>query len=223
MAIFTVPILIATNPADNTRASGAKLYTRITGTNTPTATYSDAALTTPHTNPIVADSDGVFPAIYIDPDVIYRLILTDGSDAGNDPDQETNLWQDVVDNYGVFKDTTGYVTNYDITFFSGDAVPSNGQYFGRQPVTRDSNLPVNAAGSKAVCRVKPTAAYACSIMKNDTTVGTVTFSTTTTLGAFVVAASTAFAAASADTLGIKGAATADATVRHCGVTIRLNL
>lgn len=49
----------------------------LTGTTTRTNTYTDAALTTPHTNPVLADAAGVFPVIYLDPDVIYRLVLND--------------------------------------------------------------------------------------------------------------------------------------------------
>jgi hypothetical protein len=38
--------------------SGAKLYTWLAGTSTPQAIFTDQALTTPHTNPAVANSAG---------------------------------------------------------------------------------------------------------------------------------------------------------------------
>lgn len=60
--------------------SGAKLYTYLTGTSTPQAVYSDYTLTTPHANPVVADANGVFPAIYWDNSARYRLTLKTSAD-----------------------------------------------------------------------------------------------------------------------------------------------
>ncbi len=57
--------------------AGAQLYTYLSGTTTPAAVYSDAALTVPHSNPVIADSGGVFDAIFLDPDVTYRFKLDD--------------------------------------------------------------------------------------------------------------------------------------------------
>ena len=44
--------------------AGAKAYFYQSGTTTPVTVYSDAAATTPHATPVVADGSGVFPAIY---------------------------------------------------------------------------------------------------------------------------------------------------------------
>lgn len=63
--IITQPLLTALDAAGNP-LSGAKLYTYEAGTTTPQAVYQDAALTQPHTNPVVADSAGRFPAMYAD-------------------------------------------------------------------------------------------------------------------------------------------------------------
>ena len=60
---------------------GAKANFFLTLTTTPTDTYQDAALTTPHMNPVVADAAGVFATIYLDPDVVYKLTLDDTNDA----------------------------------------------------------------------------------------------------------------------------------------------
>jgi hypothetical protein len=60
---------------------GAKANFFLTLTTTPTDTYTDAALTTPHTNPVIADAAGVFATIYLDPDVVYKLTLDDTNDA----------------------------------------------------------------------------------------------------------------------------------------------
>lgn len=65
--------------------AGAKLYFRAAGTSTPQNTYSDIDLTTANPNPMVADSDGYFDPIYLDPSLPnYRVIHTDGSNVDND-------------------------------------------------------------------------------------------------------------------------------------------
>lgn len=46
-----------------------------TGTTTPATIYADGTLTTPLANPLTADASGTFPAVYLDPTVIYRVIL----------------------------------------------------------------------------------------------------------------------------------------------------
>lgn len=65
-----------TNISSNlTLLSGAKAQFYLTGTTTPTDTYQDSARTTPHTNPVEADAAGVFPPIYFDPTIAYKLVL----------------------------------------------------------------------------------------------------------------------------------------------------
>lgn len=59
--------------------SGAKLYTYQAGTTTPKTTYQDAGLTTPQTNPIIADSAGRFPEIWAADGATYDLKWTDSS------------------------------------------------------------------------------------------------------------------------------------------------
>lgn len=66
----------------NVRAN-AKLYLYQTGTTTFQNTYSDATLTAVNTNPVVADSNGLFSAIYLGdpPDyVAYKAILKTSAD-----------------------------------------------------------------------------------------------------------------------------------------------
>lgn len=55
---------------------GALLTFYISGTTTPLATYSDAALSVPNKNPVPADAAGMFPNIFLLP-VPYRVVLTD--------------------------------------------------------------------------------------------------------------------------------------------------
>ena len=57
---------------------GALLYFYASGTSTPINTYSDQALTTPNTNPVVADAAGEFPNIFLSI-ANYKVVLTDSS------------------------------------------------------------------------------------------------------------------------------------------------
>ena len=59
---------------------GAKCNVYAAGTLTPVDSFSDYALTTPHTNPVIADANGRFPVIYLDPNVLYKLDITDSDD-----------------------------------------------------------------------------------------------------------------------------------------------
>lgn len=59
--------------------AGAKLYTYVTGTATPLSTYTDDALAVAQANPVVADSAGRFPAIYLG-NADYKMILKTSAD-----------------------------------------------------------------------------------------------------------------------------------------------
>lgn len=61
--------------------SGAKLYFYASGTLTPQAVYTTDDLTTPHTNPVIADSGGMFPAIYYEPAMLYRGVCKNASES----------------------------------------------------------------------------------------------------------------------------------------------
>lgn len=54
-------------------SAGAKLRFRYTGTTTAAPIYSDAALTVPLTNPVVANAAGRFPPIYMNDAITYRI------------------------------------------------------------------------------------------------------------------------------------------------------
>ena len=76
--LFKLPKAVAVNSAGTPHASAqANFY--LTGTTTATNTYTDAALTTPHANPVIASSAGVFEAIYLDPAITYKLTLNDSA------------------------------------------------------------------------------------------------------------------------------------------------
>ena len=77
--LFFIPQAVRVNSAGEPYA-GAKANFYLTGTTTRTDTYQDNARATPHANPVVADSAGQFAAIYLDPSITYRCIITDSSD-----------------------------------------------------------------------------------------------------------------------------------------------
>jgi len=70
--LLPAPVFVAVN-SDGEPISGALLQFYLTGTTTPTPVYADAGLTTPLSDPVVANGAGMFPAIYLDPTVTYRI------------------------------------------------------------------------------------------------------------------------------------------------------
>jgi microcystin-dependent protein len=65
--------------ADGRPLAGAKLYTYTTGTSTPKSVYTTAALNVAHANPVVADSAGRWPSMFLAADE-YRIVLKDADD-----------------------------------------------------------------------------------------------------------------------------------------------
>jgi len=83
---------------DNGIADGATFAFYLTGTNALASIYSDAALTTPRTNPVVVPSGGEVPAIYLDEDITYRRVVTysDGETQDLDPYYETFVRAELI-------------------------------------------------------------------------------------------------------------------------------
>jgi hypothetical protein len=74
--LFTLPHVIPVDSSGQPYAA-AKLYFFAAGTLNYQAVYADIDLTTPHAHPVVADRNGKFAAIYLDPeeDADYRVQL----------------------------------------------------------------------------------------------------------------------------------------------------
>ena len=72
---------------DGTPLVGGKLYSYVSGTTTPRATYTDSALSVPHSNPITLDARGE-AEIYLPAASIYTFHLTTsaGATVGSDSD-----------------------------------------------------------------------------------------------------------------------------------------
>ncbi|HEX7767992.1 MAG TPA: hypothetical protein VF443_14870 [Nitrospira sp.] len=66
--------------ADANPIAGGKLFTYEAGLSTPLATYSDASLTTPNTNPIILNSSGFSDTMIFSLDQAYKVDLFDAND-----------------------------------------------------------------------------------------------------------------------------------------------
>lgn len=112
-----------------TLVAGAKVGFFLTGTSTPTNTYQDSALTTPHTNPVVADSAGRLPAIYLNPSIVYRVTFTDASDVEIyptiDPANDQVLSQAIIDVYFSQAISNGLLYPRTTTEIAEGVTPSN--------------------------------------------------------------------------------------------------
>lgn len=72
-------------------SSGAKLFFFDVGTSTPKTTFADFALSVPNSDPVVANSNGIFPDIFLDTDADRTLkdkndVLIYGPDTVHAPD-----------------------------------------------------------------------------------------------------------------------------------------
>lgn len=82
----------------------------LTGTTTPATVYQDGALTTPYAQPIVADANGRFSPIYLDPNVTYRAQLHNAANQLlEDVDPISPSSQVVTGSFTI--GTTGFVAN----------------------------------------------------------------------------------------------------------------
>ena len=75
MALLLSDPVIRAADAAGVAISGARLLFYASGTTTPAPVYSSENLATPLTNPVIADSAGLFAPIYLDPAVVYRVQL----------------------------------------------------------------------------------------------------------------------------------------------------
>lgn len=64
---------------DGVPAAGWKLYFYASGTDTPLATYSNVDLTVANTNPVIANADGYWGAIFLQP-ALYKAVLKTADD-----------------------------------------------------------------------------------------------------------------------------------------------
>jgi hypothetical protein len=78
--LLTLPVARVTDANGNVYP-GAKLYCYLTDSDTPVSVYNSSALSSTHTNPVVADGGGFLPPIFLDPAVTYRFVAKTSADA----------------------------------------------------------------------------------------------------------------------------------------------
>lgn len=115
--LFYMPQAVRINSAGLPYA-GAKINFYLTGTTTRTDTYQDNALGTAHANPVVADSAGQFAAIYLDPDITYKAVITDASD--NVLDTVDPVHSPIAASAVTVTDTGGYFAGTDVEVILAD-------------------------------------------------------------------------------------------------------
>lgn len=97
----------------------------LTGSNTRAPTYSDSALSVPNTNPVAADAGGQFPNIFLDPSIIYKVVLTDAATPPNE------IWtaDPVSGEFGTaanFAALRGFGTGFPIVYVLGAVSQADG-------------------------------------------------------------------------------------------------
>src|SRR5262249_34743365 len=113
--LFSAPWFYAYDSNGNP-ISGAKACFYVAGTTTPATTYSDVSLTTPNTNPVVADSAGRVGPVYLTPGNSYKLILQDSTGTALTCDGAVVRTQD---NIAAIPTSSN---NVDITGTAGEAI-----------------------------------------------------------------------------------------------------
>ena len=75
-----IPQIVKITDAGGDPVPGAKAYFYRTGTSTPLTVYSDAAATVAHSSPLVADSAGILPSIFIAENVEVKIDVYTAAD-----------------------------------------------------------------------------------------------------------------------------------------------
>ena len=195
---------------------GALLNFYITNTNTRANTYSDYALTTPNANPVVALDNGLFPAIFLDPDIVYKAVLTGPNDGINPPVQ---IWtaDPVVESWN-----TTNVVFWDMPFeFLGGSAPASnevmGMFIADRPMQIFPNFDGTGSGFKKAHGVSlgapSSGAFTINVYQNGVSshVGTMSIAQTTGVWTFSTVASAAINLAAGDYLVAVAQSSVDAT------------
>ena len=118
--------------------AGAKANFYLTGTTTATDTYQDSALGTAHANPVVADAGGQFPAIYLDPTVSYRCVITQSDDTQIDDIDPVWIPAQAVD--ATVADVGGYFVSTDVESVLQEIGANYAQKSGTNTWTNDQTF-----------------------------------------------------------------------------------
>lgn len=136
--------------------AGAKLYFYTAGTSTLITVYQDFAATTPHASPVVADSSGIFPNIYV-ASPSYKIALYNAMGilikTVDYIDNATNIGMVNVKDYGatgdgVTNDYAAIIRARNVAIATGDALgfPSGNYVIGSSLDLTGSGFKILALG-----------------------------------------------------------------------------
>jgi len=133
-----------------TAMPGARLYFFAAGSSTPKATYADKDGATPNANPVIADSSGAFPPIFLDG--LYRVELRSSGNIVQAGWPIDSVGQDrVVVPFGDWNETFTYTEFFPVTGSNGNWYHSIGNgNLGNDPISSPSDwelVPVPVASS----------------------------------------------------------------------------
>lgn len=157
--------------------AGALLYFYESGSPTKADTYSDDARTTANSNPVVADGNGRFGDIFLQP-IDYLVKFHDAADDQLSPDQDPVSGRE-----------SGVGLNPVFTFFYplDPAVDVGSETLGSFGPTQNFLLPADLTGSRATLGTAPTAATQFIIKNNGSSIGTINFAIGATTATFTFA------------------------------------
>lgn len=198
----------------------AELNFYLTASNTRAPTYTDYALTIPSTNPVVADSAGRFPSIFLDPSLVYKVVLTTSSDPG--PVDPIGTYDPVVEAW-----FTANAVYFDLPFeFLGGTPPLASEVMGLFVATRALQIYGNFDGTahglakaRGVALVHPAADFTITVNKNTAPVGTIVINHTTGAFTFATTAGANIVLAAGDYLEFIAQAGLDGTLANLSWTI----
>lgn len=129
----------------------AQLEFWYSGTSLHATTYADADLTTPNTNPVIANLAGRFGNIFLNPAVAYKVRLSNAD--------------------GVEQWTADPVTALSLYYpvaceFLGSS-PTSSEQMARHYFTSNVTFPANFSGSGGSVRLPPASALACTVTNQD--------------------------------------------------------
>lgn len=199
---------------------GAELGFFLTGSNTPAPTYSDYALTIPNTNPVIADSAGRWPSVFLDPNLVYKVVATTSSDPG--PPDPIGTYDPVVEAW-----FTANAVYFDLPFeFLGGTPPLASEVMGLFIATRALRIYGNFDGTahglakaRGMALVLPASDFTITVNKNTAPVGTIVINHTTGAFTFATTAGADIVLAAGDYLEFMAQAGLDGTLANLAWTI----
>lgn len=176
---------------------GALLYFFVSGTDDPAATYSDAALTIPNDNPVPANDAGVWPNIFLQPGIIYKVVLT--------TENGQQVWEaDPVSPTGNF---------FAIPFEYLAQTPLSAACLGGFWLPVGLTFPPNFSGSGGFCLINPALPFVAGIHnQNGVSLGQMTISVGGAFS-FVSTGAAAVSMSAGDSLIVTAPGVADDQIR----------